>query len=191
MTAEPDRAADLLDTGPAPRRWGRGGPLRRRWFPRATAAGRRRWTLVTAAVLGAAVVVLTLRTTVGEDRPPSVADVAPPKPPYDGQAGRTPIPRPDRVGDRLSGSLPAVGPPSKAAAGRAAELVLGRFCAEPARYSYTLQPDAGLTGAGWEDVRVLIFSLDSSGSGPVQQLVLRWTGPRYRWTGSPTLLAGC
>lgn len=209
MTLPPDgprRSADLLAAGPSgpPGRRRPGGPgSAGRWdrgvarLRGGSASVRRRRAVATVVVLGAVAVGAALWSTAGTRPGPRptlvvVAEVPPaPAPPYDRLPGRTAIPVPAQTQNQVSGLLPEVGTPSRVAAGRAADLVLGRYCADPRRYTYTLQPDARAAGDGWGDVRVLVFGLDSSGAGPVQDLALRWTGRQYRWIGSLGLLRGC
>jgi hypothetical protein len=114
-----------------------------------------------------------------------------PVPPFDRRPGRTPIPAPVRAGDRLSGTLPATGPPARAAATRAVELVLGRFCADPAAYAYPLGPEALGVAQDWRHVSVALFRIERGASTPSLRLTLDWTGAAYRWTGPADLLAGC
>ncbi|HEV7653606.1 MAG TPA: hypothetical protein VGP36_02565 [Mycobacteriales bacterium] len=148
-----------------------------------------------AAVLGAAVALLLVRST--SDRSPSsvdrtVAAAAPvPTPPYDRRPGRTPIAAPVRSGASLSGGLPATGPPARTAAVRAVDLVLGRFCLEPAAYAYTLGPEGVGRAGDWRHVTVLLFRLERGGTDPALRLALDWTGREYRWTGPAELLRGC
>ena len=65
-----------------------------------------------------------------------------PAPLFDHRPGRTPIPAPAQTGDLLSGPLPVTGDPGPASATRAANLVLGRYCADPSRYGLTIEPYA-------------------------------------------------
>jgi len=149
---------------------------------------------VTAAAL------VLLRSTVDRPQGRSVVDgVATvssssprPTPPYDRRPGRTPIPDPARRGDALSGPLPPVGGgPTKRSAGASVDLVLGRYCLDPRRYTFTLDPDRNGTRDHWHHVNVLVFGLDDSSSGPALRLFLDWTGASYRWLGFLTLLDGC
>jgi hypothetical protein len=155
-----------------------------------------------AVVLVAAAALLLLRSTV--DTPPSglapstvdspgpAAPLPPrPTPPFDRLPGRTPIPAPAQTGDGLSGPLPAIGGPDKRAAGVAVDLVLGRYCLDPGRYTFTLDPDHDGTREDFHHVDVLVFRLDGSGNGPDLRLILDWAGRSYRWIGFLNLLDGC
>ena len=123
---------------------------------------------------------------------PSVVPLPPrPTPPYDRLPGRTPIPAPAQTGDGLSGPLPAIGGPDKRAAAAAVYLVLGRYCLDPKRYTFTLDPDHDGSWPDWHHVDVLVFRLDGSGSGPDLRLFLDWAGRSYRWLGFLDLLDGC
>jgi hypothetical protein len=150
-----------------------------------------------AAALVAVAAVVLVRFAL-DDRPPgrsaaptpapapaSSASAAVPRPPYDTGPGRTPIPAPTQIGDQLSGVMPDLGGPDRAAARRAADLVLGRYCADPARYTFSLDG-----GPDWRQVRIFLVELDRSG-GPVQQWRLVWTGRTYQWIAPVTLAAGC
>jgi len=122
----------------------------------------------------------------GNPRPP-VSPVPPlPTPPFDTLPGRTPIPDPTRTGWAVRGRLPALGGPDEAAAVRAAGLVLGRYCAQPAAYRLTAAPEPD-----WRRVSVLVFTIDRSGDRPRIGLRLSWTGRAYDWAGTPVQLAGC
>jgi hypothetical protein len=182
---------DLLTSGPErPRRVGR--------------IWRRRGARLAVAVLATAAALVLFRSTVdmsgsGVDQPAVAGPAAlattsgPPRPtpPYDRRPGRTPIPEPAQTGDALSGPLPGVGGPDKRAAGASVDLVLGRYCLDPGRYTFTLDPDRDGTRADWHHVDVLVFGLGDSGSGPALRLFLDWTGRSYRWLGLLTLLDGC
>lgn len=181
---------DLLSSGPE------------RPQQRAVRAWRRRSIRVAAVVVLAGAALLLLRSTVDTGSPGasrstvdrSVAATPPrPTPPFDRLPGRTPIPAPAQTGDGLSGPLPAIGGPDKRAAGVAVGLVLGRFCLDPRRYTFTLTPDGTLGHPDWRHVDVLVFGLDDSGSGPELQLFLDWAGDdrAYRWLGFLNLLDGC
>jgi hypothetical protein len=157
---------------------------------------------VVAGLVAAGAVALAVRAggspAPAPDPPPvseaTSAQALPPTatPPYDRRPGRTPVPAPEQVGDQVSGALPAVGAPSKAAVSRAVDLVLGRYCDDPRDYTYTLDPDALAVGVPWRVVRALVFGLRDSGGLPVQQLTFTWTGAAYRWTGSLALVTrGC
>lgn len=169
-----------------------------RWHGR-PAAVRRRWALGVVAVVGGAAVLLALRTTGPDDRPglrPTVAAgpsavgsagiVAIPTAPYDRLPGRTPIPAPTTSGVRVAGALPPVGGPDEAAALRAAELVLGRACFDPAAYALTLKPEPD-----WRRVTAFVLTLDRSGDAPRITLSLRWTGRTYDWSGRRVELRVC
>jgi hypothetical protein len=173
------------------------GPERPR---RAARIWRRRSVRAAAVILVTAAALLLLRSTV--DPSPSTVDppvaagtpaTAPPRPtpPFDRLPGRTPIPEPAQTGDALSGRLPGTGPLGKSAAGRAVDLVLGRYCADPAVYTYTLGPDTDGRAADWHHVDVAVFSLERSGAGPALRLFLDWAGSSYRWLGFLNLLFGC
>jgi hypothetical protein len=158
---------------------------------------------VAAVVLLTAAALLLLRSTVDTspstvDRPAVAGTTAsprpvppPPTPPFDGRLGRTPIPGPDRTGSSLSGPLPRTGGPDRQSAARAVDLVLGRFCLEPALYTYTLGPDGTNAVPDWRHVSVLVFSLERGGGAPSLRLSLDWTGTSYRWVGPTRLLVGC
>jgi hypothetical protein len=152
---------------------------------------------VAAAVLVAAVALVLAWVSLA-DRPsgrsavdrtpvPTATATIPPaqRPPYDRRPGRTPIPAPTQIGDRLAGTLPEVGGPDRQAAQRAANLVLGRYCAEPSRYTFSLSSDDG-----YHQVTVYLVDLGRS-DGPVQQWGLVWTGASYRWFGPLFLADGC
>ena len=155
-----------------------------------------------AVVLVAAAAVLLLRSTV-DTRPsgitrstvdgigPTFSPPPGPKPPYDRRPGRTPIPAPAQTGDGLSGLLPMMTGPDRRAAGTAVDLVLGRYCLEPMRYVFTLDPDHNGTQADWHHVRVLVFDVERSYAGAAMRLFLDWAGPSYRWLGFLNLLDGC
>jgi hypothetical protein len=156
-----------------------------------------------AVVLVAAAALLLLRSTVDsspsgrarstvDDPGPAVSSLPPPPtPPYDRLPGRTPIPAPAQTGDGLSGPLPATGGPDKRAAVAAVDLVLGRYCLDPGRYTFTLDPDHDGTREDFHHVDVLVFRLDGSGNGPDLRLILDWAGRSYRWIGFLDLLDGC
>lgn len=170
---------------------------------RAVRAWRRRDLRVAAVVLvAAAVAVLFARS--GTD--PSPAEAArraalsatptptptPARvPPFDHEPGRTPIPPPTRAGDRLTGDLPETGPPSRAAADRAIQLVLGRYCADPAAYAYPLGPEAVGVAQDWRHLTVALFRIERGASTPSLMLTLDRAGSAYRWTGPAGLLTGC
>jgi hypothetical protein len=159
---------------------------------------RRRGVLGLAAVLGAGA-LLTLRS-VAEPVPSATpdrravatgeasADFGPQlrPPPFDRLPGRTRIPAPTRVGSSLGGTLPAVGGPGKAAAVRSAELVLGRFCREPSRYTVAVGG-----GPDWRSATASVFQLERSYAPAAVVLRLEWTGRAYQWRGSPVQLGSC
>ena len=162
----------------------------------------RRSVRVAAVVLVAAAAVVLLRSTVDTtpsavarstvDTPgPTFSPPPQPKPPYDRRPGRTPIPAPVQTGDGLSGPLPAMAGPDRRAAGTAVDLVLGRYCLEPMRYVFTLEPDRDGTRADWHHVDVLVFDIERSYAGPALRLSLYWVGRSYRWIGFLNLLNGC
>jgi hypothetical protein len=181
---------DLLSSGPE------------RPPPQASWVWRRRSVRVAAVVLVAAAALLLLRSAVDTspsglgrstvDEPGPTVSLPPrPTPPYDRLPGRTPIPAPAQTGDGLSGPLPAIGGPDKRAAAAAVYLVLGRYCFDPGRYTFTLDPDHDGTREDFHHVDVLVFRLDGSGSGPDLRLILDWAGRSYRWLGFLNLLDGC
>ncbi len=194
MTVPEPPPGDLLASGPD-------HPPRRRWGAPGSGrpAGVRRWARVAAAGVAVAVVLAGLRVSTGGpgDRPAvraagTSAPAAPtPTPPFDRLPGRTPIPVPAQTGDALSGPLPPTGPVSKVAAGRAVDLVLGRYCADPGTYTYTLGPDSDGRAQDWHHVDVLVFSLNQGGAGPALRFFLDWAGTSYRWLGFLALLNGC
>lgn len=167
---------------------------------RAVRAWRRRDLRVAVVVLVAAAVAVLLARS-GTDPSPaeaarraalSVAPTTPTRsPPYDHDPGRTPIPPPTVAGDRLTGDLPETGPPSRVAADRAVQLVLGRFCLDPAAYAYPLGPEAPGVAQDWRQLTVAVFRIERGSSTPSLMLALSWTGAAYRWSGPADLLAGC
>ncbi len=169
---------------------------------RASRVWRRRSVRAAVVVLVAAAALVLLRSTVDSppsgsprstvDNPGPAVSLPPrPTPPYDRRPGRTPIPEPAQTGDGLSGPLPATGGPDKRAAAAAVDLVLGRYCLDPGRYTFTLDPDHDGTREDYHHVDVLVFRLDGSGSGPDLRLFLDWAGRSYRWLGFLSLRAGC
>ena len=106
--------------------------------------------------------------------------------PYDRLPGRVPIPSPTHAGWFVRGTLPATGALGRPAAERAAQLVLGRYCARPDRYTLTHEPRPD-----WRRVDVLVFGLDRSGDPPAVQLQLTWTGRSYGWAGTAVQLNAC
>jgi hypothetical protein len=155
---------------------------------------------VAAVVLVAAAVAVLLARSTSDPSPAeaarraavAAASLGPtPTPPFDHGPGRTPIPPPTRTGDRLTGDLPETEPPSRAAANRAIQLVLGRFCLDPAAYVYPLGPEAAGVAQDWRHLTVALFRIERGASTPSLMLTLDWTGASYRWTGPADLLAGC
>ena len=146
---------DLLSSGPE------------RPPQRASRIWRRRSVRLAAVVLVAAAALLLLRSTVDsapgavrstvDNAGPVVSPPPRPSPPFDRLPGRTPIPEPAQTGDGLSGPLPAIGGPDKRAAGAAVDLVLGRYCIDPGRYTFTLDPDHDGTREDYHHVDVLVF----------------------------------
>jgi hypothetical protein len=157
---------------------------------------------VAALVLVAAAALVTLRST-GDATPPRAAPSTvdspgpafsrppQPRPPYDRRPGRTPIPAPAQTGDGLSGLLPAMAGPDRRAAGTAVDLVLGRYCIDPMRYRFDLDPDHDGTRPDWHHVDVLVYDVDRRNAGVMLRLFLDWAGPTYRWLGFLNLLDGC
>jgi hypothetical protein len=157
--------------------------------------------MTAVAVLATAGAVAALRAGA-EPVPPRAEPVAPPAhrpspefralsppPPYDRLPGRTPIPAPRLVGPDwqiVRGRLPAVGEPGRPAAQRAAALVIGRYCREPAVLAAEVTPDRG-----WTWVTARLFSMERSNSPPVATFRLIWTRDSYDWTGSYAELLSC
>jgi len=145
-------------------------------------------------LLAAGAVVALPSATEPVRTPPAEPTPAPgglaavlPGPPYDRLPGRTPIPEPTFLADRLlRGSLPAVGAAGGRAATASARLVLGRYCRRPQMYAVTLDPEDG-----WRRLRALAIRLDRSTSPPWVVLELAWTGRSYRWTGRSVQLNPC
>jgi hypothetical protein len=165
-------AVDLLSSGP-----------QRPPEPTASRLGRarrllrHRSTRVAAVVLVAAAALAVLQATVRPER----RVVGP----------GAPIPAPAQTGDLLSGPLPSTGPPSRDAAARATALVLGRYCADPGRYEFTLDPDADGTHDDFHHLNVLVADRQLTDSGPATWLILDWQRTAYRWLGPLTLAGGC
>ena len=149
---------------------------------------RRRWLGLVLAVLVTAGAIAALRAGAEQAEAPVAGESAAalPTPPFDRLPGRVPIPPPTHAGWFVHGTLPAVGPPGRASAERSAQLVLGRFCARPERYTLTLAPEQD-----WRGVDVLAFGLDRSGDPPAVRLRLSWTGSSYEWTGAAVQLSAC
>ena len=114
---------------------------------------------------------------------------------YDGLPGRTQLALPEVDGDTLTGDLPRLPGPSRAAAVDAAALVLQRYCAHPDRTRTRLVDAVSATGwdgnrhrgGGWWSVTARTRSPVSS---PIT-ISLLWTDPSYSWTGSLRQLVGC
>ena len=126
--------------------------------------------------------------TVNQPAPPPEAGMAVPLPPFDRLPGRTPIPAPTMGPDRqvVRGPLPAVGGPHRKAALASAELVLGRFCRQPAEYAVEAAPEPD-----WERVTAHVHSRERSAGRPAIVLRLAWTGRAYAWSGSRRQLSNC
>ncbi len=199
----------MLSSGPEPAPPAPPGSLRR-LLARVRAAVRRgpaaRRLVVAVAVLAALGGLAALRSGAGppaggpdDDRPvagpvgggvagePDRADLpGAPRPPYDRLPGRVPIPPPTHAGWFVRGTLPPTGQLGRPAALRAAQLVLGRYCARPDRYTITFDP-----AADWRRVDALVFGLDRSGDPPAVQLQLTWTGRSFAWSGTAVQLNAC
>lgn len=114
---------------------------------------------------------------------------------YDGLPGRTRLSQPELDGDQVTGDLPYLRGPSRAAAVHAAALVLQRYCANPEQTRTQLVDAASATGwdgerrrdGGWWSVTA---QTRSPGSRPIT-ISLLWTDPSYSWTGSLRQLVGC
>lgn len=155
--------------------------------PGGDAVRRRRLGLVLAVLVAAAAIAALRSGTEPVDAPAADGSAATlPTPPFDRLPGRVPIPPPTHAGWFVHGTLPAVGPPERASAERSAQLVLGRFCARPERYTLTFAPRQD-----WRSVDVLAFGLDRSGDPPAVRLRLSWIGSSYEWTGAAVQLAAC
>ena len=152
-----------------------------------------RGVLVGAGLLVAAAVVLGLRASTGPVVP-AVPDPTPtpdvsalPTGPFDRLPGRTPIPVPTVSAVTVFGRLPATGTePGKETAIRAVQLVLGRYCLRPDRYTITVVPLDG-----WMRVGSSVAGLDRGGDGPLIDLTLMWTGEFYEWEGMRDQLRVC
>ena len=171
-------------------------PGARPWLARARRLWRRRGTRAAALVLVAAAALVLLQATVrpqrrAVDRAAGPTPVQLQTPPFDTRPGRTPIPAPARTGDLLSGPLPSTGPPSRDAAGRAAALVLGRYCADLSRYAFTVEPYADDPSIDFEHVQVVVVDRVLTDSGTEMELSLDWEGAAYRWSGPVSLTNGC
>jgi hypothetical protein len=161
---------------------------------------RRRGVRVAAAGLTAVLALVLLRFTA--DPPRSTVDrvvaapATPPGPPgppptFDRLPGRTVIPDPAQTGDLLSGPLPSIGPPTAAVARAAVGLVLGRFCADLARFTVELVPDTDGTAADYHHVDVLVTDRLYTDSGPAMRLTLDYHERAYQWLGPLSLQRGC
>ena len=171
-------------------------PPPRPWLAAARRLWRRRGTRAAAAVLVVAAALALLQVTVRPERRSAgrAAGASPtqlPTPPFDHRPGRTPIPAPVQTGDRLSGSLPVTGPPGRDAAGRAAGLVLGRYCSDLSRYAFTVEPYADDRSIDFQHVQVVVVDRVLTDSGTYMELALDWDGSAYRWFGPLTLVNGC
>ena len=126
---------------------------------------------------------------------PNVAEVYDDARRYDGLPGRTRLSLPKVDGDQVAGSLPYLSGPSRAAAVRAAALVLQRYCANPDKARMRLVDEASVgglhgsrhRGGGWWSVTV---QTRSPASPPIT-ISLLWTDPSYSWAGSLRQLVGC
>jgi hypothetical protein len=147
---------------------------------------------VGAGVLVAAAAVLVLRATADSIVPAGV-DLLPvagqswdrPAGSFDQLPGRTPIPEATMEVDRVSGELPPSDRPDDAAALRAVQLVLGRYCLRPDGYELTLAPLDG-----WLSLGALAVRWDR-GDRSLIDISLIWTGRSYRWAGIPDQLRRC
>ena len=189
-------AVDLLSSGrprpPEPRTpppWM--SRVRRLWRHRGTRAG--------AVVLVAAAALALLQVTVHPER--RLADRAAsqtptaspfPTPPFDHRPGRTPIPRPRRRPATCCRPTAGHRRPGPASATRAANLVLGRYCADPTRYGLTMEPITNgpshrlpPASAWWSSIAC------SPTRGTEMLLSLAWEGHAYRWFGPLALSRGC
>lgn len=114
---------------------------------------------------------------------------------YDSLPGRTRLSLPEVNGDQVTGDLPHLPGPSRAAAVHAAALVLQRYCANPEQTrtrlidaaSTTGRDGNGRRGGGWWSVTA---QTTSPASSPITVSLL-WTDPSYSWTGSLRQLVGC
>jgi hypothetical protein len=184
-------AVALLSSGSRrpPERRGRPWPARARrlWRHRATRVG--------AVVLAGAAALTLLQLTAPPQRRPAPASAPTPTrtpaPSFDRLPGRTPIPTPAQTGDRLSGPLPVTGDPGRASATRAANLVLGRYCAEPARYGLTVEPYTDGRSIDFHRLTVVVVDRVLTDSGTEMLLSLVWEGHAYRWFGPLSLVNGC
>ena len=182
---------DLLSSGQQRPPEPRAGP----WLTRTRRLWRHRGTRTAAVVLVATAAVVLLQATVRpEPRVDRAAGPAPtllPAPSFDRRPGRTPIPAPAQTGDLLSGLLPFTGPPGRDAAGRAAALVLGRYCADLSRYAFTVEPYADGRSIDFHHLHVVVVDRVLTDSGTEMLLSLAWEGSAYRWFGPLSLVNGC
>jgi hypothetical protein len=143
-------------------------------------------------VLVTASAVLVLRAGV-DPLVPATPDLLPvagqswdrPAGPFDHLPGRTPIPSATVGTDRMSGELPPSDGPDEAAALRAVQLVLGRYCLRPDHYELTPAPLDG-----WLSLGVLAVRRDG-GDRSLIDMSLIWTGRSYRWASVPDQLRAC
>jgi hypothetical protein len=183
---------DLLSSGP--RRPPQ--PRPRPWLARARRLWRHRAARAGAVALVAAAVLALLLTAHPQRRPehagaPMLTGSPSPAPSFDRRPGRTPIPAPVHTGGLLSGLLPSTGAPSRNAATRAANLVLGRYCAEPGRYGLTIEPYTEDRSIDFHHLDVVVVDRVLTDSGTEMRLSLDWEGRAYRWFGPLSLLNGC
>jgi hypothetical protein len=192
MLGGEEGAVDLLSSGqqrpPEPRA--------RPWLARARRLWRHRGTRAAAVVLVAATALVLLQATVrperrAVDRAAGPTPTLVPGPPFDHRPGRTPIPAPVQTGDLVSGLLPFTGLPGRDAAGRAAGLVLGRYCADLSRYAFTIEPYADGRLIDFHHLHVVVVDRVLTDSGTEMQLSLAWEGSAYRWFGPLSLVDGC
>jgi hypothetical protein len=163
----------------------------------------RRAGAVSAAVLLAVAALAALRASLPEQAAPSATAIsAAPRvlpygelggPPYDTLPSRTPIPVPSLVsedGQTVGGELPLFAPaPSEQAARIAVELVLGRYCRQPAAHLIELEQGVG---ESWRSVTAVVSQARFPLSyWPVITLHLTFTGYTYRWRGSLAELRAC
>jgi hypothetical protein len=164
----------------------------RPWLARARRLWRHRASRVGALVLAAAAALALLQLTADpEPRSVQAAPTPAPQPSFDRLPGRTPIPAPAQTGDRLSGPLPPTGDPGAESARQAANLVLGRYCAEPDRYGLTIEPYTDGRAIDFRRLTVVVVDRVLTDSGTEMQLSLVWRGRSYRWFGPLTLVDGC
>lgn len=171
-------------------------PGARPWLARARRLWRHRGTRAAAVVLVAAAALVLLQATARPERRAVDRAAGPttsllPGPPFDHRPGRTPIPAPAQTRDLLSGPLPFTGPPSRDAAGRAAALVLGRYCSDLSRYAFTIEPYADERSIDFHRLQVVVVDRVLTDSGTDMELSLEWEGSTYRWFGPLSLINGC